>query len=123
MHYVGLALYAEGRTDYYFLRPLLLRLCKDVCLRCASQPVELSEEVISLNEPTRLQAASRDERILGAAKLAQGAGRIGLAGATKRAFSLQKIGARVEGGISRAQHHPYEKCSRLDMISGYVSVL
>ena len=35
MHYLGLALYAEGPTDYYFLRPLLPRLCEDICLRMA----------------------------------------------------------------------------------------
>lgn len=37
MHYLGLALYAEGATDYYFLRPLLLRLCEDICTQEASQ--------------------------------------------------------------------------------------
>jgi len=50
MHYLGLALYAEGRTDYYFLRPLLLRLCEDICLNEANQAVEFGEEVIGLND-------------------------------------------------------------------------
>ena len=38
MQYLGLALYAEGKTDYRFLRPLLLRLCLSACGR-AVQPV------------------------------------------------------------------------------------
>ena len=31
MHYLGLALYAEGRTDDRFLGPVLRRLCEEVC--------------------------------------------------------------------------------------------
>ena len=64
MHYLGLALYAEGPTDYYFLRPLLLRLCEEICLNEANQSVELGEEVISLNEPARMKDAPREERII-----------------------------------------------------------
>jgi hypothetical protein len=73
MHYLGLALYAEGPTDYYFLTPLLLRLCQDICVREANQPVEMSEEVIPLSEPPSLKRMPREERILSAAKLARGA--------------------------------------------------
>ena len=76
MHYLGLALYAEGRTDYYFLRPLLLRLCEDICLNEANQAVEFGEEVVGLNEPARLKDAPREQRIVGAAREAQGAWRI-----------------------------------------------
>lgn len=59
MHYLGLALYAEGPTDYYFLRPLLLRLCEEICLNEANQSVEFGEEVISLNEPARMKDPTR----------------------------------------------------------------
>jgi len=76
MHYLGLALYAEGRTDYYFLRPLLLRLCEDICLNEANQAVEFGEEVIGLNEPARLKDAPREQRIVEAAREARGAWRI-----------------------------------------------
>ncbi|WP_068808959.1 DUF4276 family protein [Thauera phenolivorans] len=76
MHYLGLALYAEGPTDYYFLRPLLLRLCEDICLNQANQSVEFGEEVISLNEPARMKGAPREERIIEAAREARGAWRI-----------------------------------------------
>lgn len=76
MHYLGLALYAEGPTDYYFLRPLLLRLCEEICLNEANQSVEFGEEVISLNEPARMKDAPREERIIEAAREARGAWRI-----------------------------------------------
>lgn len=76
MHYLGLALYAEGATDYYFLRPLLLRLCEDICTQEASQPVEFGEEVIPLNEPQTLKDAAREQRIVAAAQQALGAWRV-----------------------------------------------
>lgn len=76
MHYLGLALYAEGATDYYFLRPLLLRLCEDICTQEASQPVEFGEEVIPLNEPQATKDAAREQRIVAAARLALGSWRI-----------------------------------------------
>ena len=76
MHYLGLALYAEGPTDYYFLRPLLLRLCEDICLHEANQAVEFGEEVISLDAPARMKDAPREERIIEAAREARGAWRI-----------------------------------------------
>lgn len=75
MHYLGLALYAEGSTDYFFLRPLLQRLCEEVCAQDATQPVEVNE-VIALDHPTSQRAASRDERILAAARQSRGAWKI-----------------------------------------------
>lgn len=70
MKYLGLALYAEGPTDYEFLCPLLLRVCEDLALR-SSQPVELSE-VLGLNHPPGAAEDPREERILAAAKAATG---------------------------------------------------
>jgi hypothetical protein len=72
MHYLGLALYAEGPTDYSFLCPLLERLCEDLCTDEAVQPVEISA-VLPLNHPTVLNDAPREQRILAAAKEARGA--------------------------------------------------
>ena len=71
MHYLGLALYAEGRTDYYFLSPLLQRLCEDLCTREAMQPVEFGA-VLGLDDPPRLKDAPRETRIVGAAESARG---------------------------------------------------
>lgn len=75
MHYLGLALYAEGSTDYYFLRPLPQRLCEDICTREAGGPVDVSE-VLALNHPVSTNDAPRDQRILAAAQTAAGAWRI-----------------------------------------------
>ncbi|WP_374262287.1 hypothetical protein [Zoogloea sp.] len=75
MQYLGLALYAEGPTDYYFLRPLLQRLCEDLCANEARGPVDVSE-VLALNHPESSDAEPREQRILAAALLAQGAWKI-----------------------------------------------
>lgn len=72
MQYLGLALYAEGPTDYYFLLPLLQRLCEDICTREASASVEINE-VLALDHPVGVENEPRDVRILEAAKTAQGA--------------------------------------------------
>ena len=75
MQYLGLALYAEGPTDYYFLRPLLQRLCEDICAKESPHAVEFAE-VLALDDDSDLQNASREQRILGAAHEARGAWRI-----------------------------------------------
>jgi len=75
MHYLGLALYAEGPTDYYFLRPLLQRLCEDICVRESPHSVEFSE-VLALDHSDRLKDAPRERRILEAARAARSAWRI-----------------------------------------------
>ena len=66
MQYLGLALYAEGKTDYRFLRPLLLRLCLSACGR-AVQPVDVGD-VLELDHVGRLQNASRAEQVAQAAQ-------------------------------------------------------
>jgi hypothetical protein len=75
MHYLGLALYAEGPTDYYFLCPLLRRLCEDICAQEANQSVEVTD-VLPLDHPVTSGEASREIRIRDAARLAGGAWRI-----------------------------------------------
>lgn len=75
MQYLGLALYAEGPTDYYFLRPLLQRLCENLCAREAAGPVEVSE-VLGIDHPADVAAEPREQRILEAAKQARGAWRV-----------------------------------------------
>lgn len=71
MHYLGLALYAEGPADYRFLSPLLLRLCEDICLRRASEPVDISN-VLALDDRPETIGLPRGERIGRAAKDAVG---------------------------------------------------
>lgn len=104
MRNLGLALYAEGPTDYYFLRPLLLRVCEDICLREARTNVDVSE-VLALDHPPALDDARREDRITEAARLALGAWNvlfIHADGASNPARmlreqvdpALQKLGAR-----------------------------
>lgn len=73
MHYLGLALYAEGRTDERFLGPVLQRLCGDVCARQSRRPVQFNDEVLVLSESLHLRQAPRQDRIVDAAQLARGA--------------------------------------------------
>lgn len=75
MQYLGLALYAEGPTDYRFLSPLLQRLCEEICLLEGREPVEVSD-VLALDHPEELNKESRERRILAAAENAKGAWRI-----------------------------------------------
>lgn len=75
MYYLGLALYAEGRTDYGFLCPLLARLCEDLCTREGEQAVDVSE-VLALDHPASANAAPREQRIVEAALEASGAWKI-----------------------------------------------
>lgn len=71
MHYLGLALYAEGPTDYYFLQPLLRRLCEDVVVTQGKGATEVSE-VLGINHPDEATHQGRGERILAAGNQAKG---------------------------------------------------
>ena len=72
MHYLGLALYAEGTTDYQFLTPLLPRLCDHLCATESLAPVDVGD-VVALDHPSALHERPRDERIAAAAALHEGA--------------------------------------------------
>lgn len=72
MHYLGLALYAEGPTDDRFLIPLLPRLCAHLCASEASAPVDVGE-VVPLNHPAAVQDRPRHERVVAAAAMHEGA--------------------------------------------------
>lgn len=43
MRYLGLALYAEGKTDYSFLPPLLRRLSESICLASANTIIDIGD--------------------------------------------------------------------------------
>lgn len=75
MQYLDLALYAEGKTDYQFLSPLLQRLCEDLCAQEARQSVEVSP-VLALNHPDTARHSPREIRIVAAAEKARGAWRV-----------------------------------------------
>jgi len=67
MRYLGLALYAEGPTDYRFLSLLLHRLTDALCVEKARELVDVSE-VFPLTEPGRFKEEDRATRILEAAR-------------------------------------------------------
>ncbi|MFM2067721.1 MAG: hypothetical protein RLZZ584_2630 [Pseudomonadota bacterium] len=71
MHYLGLALYAEGGTDYYLLLPLLERMCSDLCLREVRGKVDVSP-VLGLDHPLAYDDRSREQRFVDAARSALG---------------------------------------------------
>lgn len=72
MSYLGLALYAEGPTDYYFFRPLLRRLCEELCARRGAGPVDIGD-ILALDDPEERRKGRREERIAEAARAAKGA--------------------------------------------------
>ena len=67
MRYLGLALFAEGPTDHRFLRPVLRRLCEQLCAQYGRQPVEVGD-VSELHTPSRLRGESREQRIFEAGR-------------------------------------------------------
>lgn len=75
MHFLGLAVYAEGSSDYQFLRPLLQRACEDVCIKRARRLIDVTE-VIPLNHESSENDASRQDRIVNAAVQHRGAWRL-----------------------------------------------
>lgn len=72
MRYLGMALYAEGPTDYYFLKPLVRRLCEELCARQSEERLEIGD-VLELDDPADRRDESREDRITAAASAAQGA--------------------------------------------------
>jgi hypothetical protein len=67
MRYLGLALFAEGSTDYRFLPPVLRRATEDLCLRDARSTVEVGE-VLGLYTPDDYRDADLATQILEAAR-------------------------------------------------------
>ena len=69
MRYLGLALYAEGKSDYLFLGPLLLRLCEQLCDQWADEPIEIGSVVgIDADHRTPARKPDREDRIIEAIK-------------------------------------------------------
>lgn len=73
MHYLGLAIYAEGRTDERFLGPVLQRLCGEICARESRHIVQFNDEILPLPHSPKLQHAPREDRIVDAARRGEGA--------------------------------------------------
>lgn len=101
MHYLGLALYAEGSTDYQFLCPLLLRLCESACAQ-AAQPVEIGG-VLPLDHAHPMRAAPRGERIAQAAQEAAGSWNLLFVHADAGGDAERALRERVTPGLDRAR--------------------
>ncbi len=101
MHYPGLALYAEGRTDYPFLCPLLLRLCESACAQ-ADQPVEIGG-VLPLDDTQAMRDAPRAERIAQAAQDAAGAWNLLFVHADADGDAERALRERVTPGLGRVR--------------------
>lgn len=71
MRYLGLALFAEGSTDYRFLSPLLARVVEDLLLERASAALDISP-MIELKEPDEFRGETRARKILEAARTVVG---------------------------------------------------
>ncbi len=70
MNWLGLALIAEGPTDYRFLSVVLYRLTEDLCLRHGTTTIEVGQLVpLDLNRAT---TRDRTTRIVEAARQASG---------------------------------------------------
>jgi len=108
MHYLGLALYAEGRTDYSFLCPLLARLCEDICTHDAERAVEFSE-VLRLDHPASANDAPREERIVVAASEARNAWHILFVHADGSGDPARKHQEQVQPAIDRLRQQPFGK--------------
>ncbi|MDR9894284.1 DUF4276 family protein [Aetokthonos hydrillicola Thurmond2011] len=72
MRYLGLALFAEGSTDYQFFPPVLRRVTEELCLRNARFSVEISE-VLRLYTPKDYRDSDLTTQILSASREALGA--------------------------------------------------
>lgn len=101
MQYLGLALYAEGSTDYQFLCPLLLRLCESACAQ-AAQPVEIGG-VLPLDDTHAMRAAPRGERIAQAAQEAAGAWNLLFVHADADGDAERALRERVTPGLGRVR--------------------
>jgi len=103
MRVLGLALYAEGPTDYRFLRPILQRLCEDLCLKRSDAVVEVNE-VLGLNHSSSYDNSPREDRIIAAATEARGAWNILFVHADGSPDALRALTTQVMPALARIEN-------------------
>lgn len=116
MRYLGLALYAEGRTDERFLGPLLQRLCGDICARESRYAVQFNDELLALTHSSRLQHAPREERILDAARQAEGAWSILFVHADADGDAAKARSERTQPGLDKLREIFDQSCQGVAVI-------
>ena len=100
MRYLGLALFAEGSTDYRLLGRILYRTVEDLCLRYAGDEIEIGD-IRELDTPKAYRDNSRATRILEAARQEIGA------------FHILFIHADANGDADRARQERIEPAVQL----------
>lgn len=116
MHYLGLALYAEGRTDERFLGPVLQRLCGDICARESRHVVQFNDEILPLTHSPKLQHALREDRILDAARQAEGAWSILFVHADADGDTNKARRERAQPGLDRLREAFDQTCQGVAVI-------
>lgn len=114
MHYLGLALYAEGPRDYSFLPPLLLRLCESLCTH-ATQSVEIGS-FIGLNHSRTAAGASRAARIADAAEKAKEAWNILFVHADADGDAEAALRERVMPGIDSVKAAGWQRAEGVAVV-------
>ena len=100
MRYLGLALFAEGSTDYRLLGRILYRTVEDLCLRYAGDEIEIGD-FRELDTPKAYRDCSRATRIFEAARQDIGA------------FHILFIHADANGDAGRARQERVEPAVQL----------
>ena len=100
MRYLGLALFAEGSTDYRLLGRILYRAVENLCLLCANDVVEIGD-VRELDAPKAYKDCNRATRILEAARRDIGV------------FHILFIHADADGDAGRARQERVAPAVRL----------
>ena len=100
MRYLGLALFAEGSTDYQLLGRILYRTVENLCVFHASDVIEIGD-VRELDTPKAYKDSSRATRILEAARQDVGA------------FHILFIHADANGDAERARQERVEPAVQL----------
>ena len=100
MRYLGLALFAEGSTDYRLLGPTLYRAVENLCLLYANDVIEIGG-VRELRVPKAYRRRSRATQVLEAARRDIGA------------FHILFIHADANGDAGRARQERVEPAVRL----------
>ena len=100
MRYLGLALFAEGSTDYRLLGPILHRAAENLCVSHADEEIEVGD-IREIDAPKAYRDGSRATRILEAARRDIGA------------FHILFIHADANGDAGRARQERVDPAAQL----------